>query len=79
MDRRLHRSAIGAEALTGLRGAALPLLIAVFIGGSGGDVVVRLLFFGLLGLVFSVGFAALQWTTTAGGWTATSCGCAAAS
>lgn len=65
IDRRLHRSAIGAEALDGLRQLALPILIvAVLGGGLTGDALVRALIFGVLGLVFSVVVAAVQWEST---------------
>jgi putative membrane protein len=64
MDRRLHRSAIGAEALDGLRQLALPLIIVVVVGGSSGNLLARTLLFGAAGIAFSVVVAAVQWSTT---------------
>jgi putative membrane protein len=64
-DRRLHRSAIGAEALDGLRQLALPILVvAVLGGGLSGEALVRAIGFGLAGLVFSVIVATVQWQST---------------
>ncbi len=64
-DRRLHRSAIGAEALDGLRQLALPILIVSVLGGGlSGEALVRAIGFGLAGLVFSVVVAAVQWQST---------------
>ena len=64
-DRRLHRSAIGAEALDGLRQLALPIVIvAVLGGGLSGEALVRAVGFGLAGLVFSVIVASVQWQST---------------
>jgi putative membrane protein len=65
VDRRLHRSAIGAEALDGLRQLALPILVVAVLGGgfsSGG--LARAVGFGVLGLAFSVAVAYVQWQTT---------------
>jgi putative membrane protein len=59
--RRLHPAAVGAEALDALRGLALPVLVVALVGGGG---VGRLLVYGVLGLVLSVGMAWVQWTTT---------------
>jgi len=64
-DRRLHRAAIGAEALDGLRQLALPILIvAVLGGGLSTEALVRAVALGLAGLVLSVIVAAIQWQTT---------------
>jgi putative membrane protein len=59
--RRLHAAAIGAEALDALRSLALPLIVVVLVGGGGLD---RILSYGALGLVVSVGLAWVQWTST---------------
>lgn len=65
MDRRLHRSAIGAEALTSLRQLALPLVVvAVLGGGLTTEALVRAVIFGVLGLAFSLGMATLTWART---------------
>lgn len=65
MDRRLHRSAIGAEALQGLRQLALPILVvAVLGGGMSSNALVRGAIFGLLGIAFTVVLAVVQWQTT---------------
>ena len=59
--RKLHRAAIGAEALDGLRQLVIPLVVIAFVGGGGLD---RLLLFGVGGILFSVVVAYMQWETT---------------
>lgn len=61
MRRSLHHAAVGAEALTALRGLALPLLVVVLVGGGGLD---RILFFGVLGVVGSAVLAYVTYATT---------------
>jgi putative membrane protein len=60
-ERRLHHAAVGAEALSGLRGIAIPLVVLAVVGGGGAD---RIVFFGLLGLAFAVVTAFVAWQTT---------------
>jgi len=62
--RRLHPAAIGAEALSQLRGLLLPIVIVALIGSSGGDAPGRALIFGLIGMVVSLVAAYVQWQAT---------------
>ena len=59
--RPLHRAAIGAEAISALRGLLLPLVVIAFVGGGG---VGRIVFYGIVGLVGSVVIASVTWATT---------------
>lgn len=63
-ERRLHAAAIGAEALSGLRQIAVPLIVVALVGSGGGGSVGGILFYGIAGLVVSVVFAAIGWETT---------------
>ena len=59
--RQLHPAAVGAEALSGLRQMALPIVVIAVLGsGSVGQA----LLYGAVGVVFAIVFAYVQWTTT---------------
>jgi putative membrane protein len=59
--RRLHHAAIGAEALDGLRGIAIPVVVIALVGGGG---LGRLIGFGVAGMVIATVSAYATWTTT---------------
>src|SRR5688572_19027955 len=60
-QRQFHHAAVGAEALSGLRQMALPIVVIAVLGsGSVGGVLV----YGAIGVVFAVVFAFVQWSTT---------------
>ena len=60
-QRQLHHAAVGAEALSGLRQMALPIIVIAVLGsGSVGGVLV----YGAIGVVLAVAFAFVQWSTT---------------
>ncbi len=59
--RRLHHAAIGAEALEGLRGIAVPVVVIALVGGGG---LGRLIGFGIAGIVVATISAYATWTTT---------------
>jgi putative membrane protein len=60
-ERPLHVAAVGAEALSGLRGIAIPLVVLAFVGGGGAD---RALLFALLGTTWAIAAAFVSWRTT---------------
>jgi putative membrane protein len=59
--RRLHPAAVGAEALSGLRQLALPIIAIALVGSRGGT---DALMFAFAGLLFAIGMAYVQWQTT---------------
>ena len=61
--RKLHRAAILATALDGLRGLALPLVVLALVGGSG-DAVQRILIYGVGGTIFALVAAFVMWNAT---------------
>jgi putative membrane protein len=60
VERRLHPAAVGAEALSGLRQIALPLIVVAVLGTRGPEG----LLYALAGLAFTLVYATLVWLTT---------------
>jgi putative membrane protein len=60
MERRLHPAAVGAEALSGLRQIALPVLVVAVLGTRGPEAIG----YAAAGLVITLVYATLVWATT---------------